>query len=172
MDSGENRRRAALWEDEQPGIRSETQWHGIPNYTVASGKPMPVTVECQDRIWQERFGFHYARYFSDPEYYLEYYLRMRLAKFKEFSDDTPVTRDIPVCFGVTHEAGIMGQKIFLDHGEEPTFSKDQYITDDYDFSSPIDMDENDFIRMAVKFHEKIKSLVGNEFNVIFPVWYR
>ena len=172
FESPENKKRLSCWQVDQPGIRAETQWHGVPNYTVADGRPMPVTVECQDKIWQEKLGLDFKRYFVDPDYYLEYYLRMRLAKFKLFPDDTPLTRDIPVCFGVTHEAGLMGQEIHLDHGEEPAFSNTPCVSDSYDFDVPIDFSDNPFLKMAVPFYERIRHLVGNEFNVIFPIWYR
>lgn len=171
-DSAENRRRLSLWDDNVCGIRAEAQWHGVPNYTTAAGNPMPVTVECLEKIWQELLGLQLAKYYTDPQYYLEYYLKMRLIKFKEFPDDTPLTRDIPVFFGVTHEAGLLGQKIYLDHGEEPAFSNKALINESSDLSKPANFVDNPFLNMAIPFYEKIKSMAGSEFHVIFPLWYR
>lgn len=70
--SSENSRRLALLERVDEGIRGENQWHGIPAYSVDSGKPMPVTVECLDKIWEDLLGLELKRFFTEPDYYLEY----------------------------------------------------------------------------------------------------
>jgi hypothetical protein len=49
-ESAENQRRLALWESRPFPIRGENQWHGVPAYDTDSGRPMPVTAECLDKI--------------------------------------------------------------------------------------------------------------------------
>src|ERR1700690_4423243 len=106
-DGTENARRLALWETGDCGLRGETQWHGVPRYTAATGRPMPVTAECLEKMWEKVLGMDIRRFYTDPDYFLEYYLSYKMLKFRRFADDTPLTREIPVCFGVTHEAGIL-----------------------------------------------------------------
>ncbi|HEB30098.1 MAG TPA: hypothetical protein ENI15_04390 [Spirochaetes bacterium] len=171
-ESEENIRRLSLWRSDECGIRGETQWHGVPNYSVESTNPMPVTTECLDTIWQNALGLDLSRYFTDPDYFLEYYLKIKLRKFKDFKDDTPLTRDIPVSFGVTHEAGILGQEIFLDHGEEPSFSRQSIVDENTEFPESINFRENEYLQMVIGFYGKVKKQVGEEFNVIFPHWFR
>lgn len=171
-ESEENGRRLSLWEDKECAIRGETQWHGVPNYTTEKGRPMPVTAECLEKVWQDVLGLELAKYYTDPKYFLEYYLKIRLKKFREFPDDTPLTRDIPVSFGVTHEAGILGQKIYLTHGEEPSFAKESIVDENTDFDKKIDFDDNEYLSMAIAFYEKVRELAGKEFNVLFPMWFR
>ena len=79
----ENKRRLSLWETGDRGLRGETQWHGCPNYTVDSGRPMPVTAECLEKMWEKVLGMDIRRFYTDPDYFLEYFLKYKLLKFQE-----------------------------------------------------------------------------------------
>jgi hypothetical protein len=173
-DSAENRRRLSLWEHPDQAIRGETQWHGIPNYNTASGRAMPVTVECLDKVWQTELGLRLDRFFTDPDYYLENYLRIRLKKYSEFPDDTPLTRDIPVHFGVTHEAGLLGQKVIIGSGDEPTFARAPLVDDHTELPGRVNLDgeQNPYLGMAIAFYRRVRERAGREFRVIFPQWFR
>lgn len=171
-DSPENRRRLSLWETTDCVLRGETQFHGIPNYTADSGKQMPVTAECLEKMWEKILGMDLTRFYTDPTYFLEYFLKYKMLKFRRFSDDTPLTRDIPVCFGVTHEAGILGQKVLFLPGEEPQFAKEPIIEETTELPCTIDFSNNAYLAMAIPYYEKVRDLAGREFHVIFPQWYR
>jgi uroporphyrinogen-III decarboxylase len=169
----ENNRRLSLWDRPEEGIRGEFQWHGIPSYTTETGRPMPVTAECLDKIWEKLLGLDLARYFTEPDYYLEHYLKIKIRKFQDFPDDTPLTMDIPLVFGVTHEAGILGQGIVLDSGEEPSFAKGSIVDENTDFPKEFDFSNNPYLNdIAIPFYERIKEQAGDGFHVIFPHWYR
>jgi hypothetical protein len=172
VDSPENRRRHSLWESTDCGIRGETQWHGIPSHTVKDGRPMPVTAECLEKMWTKVLGMDILRFYTDPAYFLEYFLRYKILKFKRFPDDTPLTPDIPVCFGVTHEAGILGQKTLFLPGEEPQFGKEPIVDETSTLPARIDFDHNPYLEMAKAYYERVKSLAGSELHVMFPHWYR
>ena len=171
-ESPENRRRLALWDGPREMIRGEVQWHGVPSYAASSGRPMPVTAECLDKIWQDDLGLRLERFYTDPHYYLEYYLKIRLRKYAEFPDDTPLTRDIPVCFGVTHEAGVLGQRAILDSGDEPTFAREVLFDESCELPRGVDLENNPYLEMMKSFYQEVKRLTGEEFRVIFPQWYR
>ena len=172
VDSAENRRRLSLWESGDCGIRGETQWHGVPASSVESGLPMPVTAECLEKMWEKVLGMDIRRFYTDPDYFLEYFLRYKILKFTRFPDDTPLTPDIPVCFGVTHEAGMLGQKVLFMPGEEPQFSKDPIVDEGSVLPKSIDFSRNEYLGMAIKYYERVKALAGSELRVIFPHWYR
>jgi uroporphyrinogen-III decarboxylase len=172
-DSAENSRRLAIWDHPENGLRGETQWHGIPRLDVAPGRPAPVTAECLERMWVEVLGMDIHRYYTDPEYFLEYYLRFKMLKFRRFADDTPLTRQIPVCFGVTHEAGMLGQKIFFLPGEEPQFGRAPVYGPEDPLPEILDFSKNEYITtIAMPYYLKVRELAGNEFETIFPQWYR
>jgi len=42
-ETSENKRRQRLWENKEPQIRGEIQWHGIPIGFANKGDIMPVT---------------------------------------------------------------------------------------------------------------------------------
>ena len=171
-DSQENKRRLSLWETDPCGIRGETQWHAVPNYTVDSKKPMPVTAECLITLWREPLGLDLKKYYTDPAYFLEKFLKIRIRKYKELPDDTPLTRDIPVSFGVTHEAGMLGQEYHFHHDQQPTFAKHSIVDTNTIFPDQIDFNSNDYLKMVIPHYERIKEIAGPEFNIIFPQWYR
>lgn len=170
--SRENKRRLSLWKRIDEGIRWENQWHGLPSDDLGPADTMPVTAECLDAIWEDILGLEQSKYFTDPECYINYYLRMRIEKFKRFPDDTPLTLDIPLVFGVTHEAGMLGQEIFFNQGEEPTFSRKSIVDENTEFPKEFNFKDNEYLQMAVSFYEKLKQLAGEEFRVMFPQWYR
>ena len=97
---------------------------------------------------------------------------MRLEKFRRFADDTPLTRDIPVCFGVTHEAGVLGEEGPVHPREEPTFAKDPIVDENTELPGSFDFDRNEYLAMVIPFWRRVKELAGPEFNVLFPEWYR
>ena len=173
FESEDNRRRLAIWERTDEGIRGEMQWHGIPSYETGAGRPMPVTAECLDKVWEELLGLELKRFFTEPDYYLEYYLKIKIRKFHEFADDTPLTMDIPVVLGVTHEAGMLGQKVILDSGHEPSFGKGSVVDETTIFPTEFDFAKNRYLNeIAIPFYSRIKALAGSGFRVIFPQWYR
>lgn len=172
-DSGENQRRLALWETTDCGLRGETQWHGVPSYTVDTGRPMPVTAECLEKVWERVLGMDLLRFYTEPDYYLEYFLRYKILKFRRLADDTPLTRAIPICFGVTNEAAMLGQGVHMLPGMEPQLASTVVVDEGTDLPRSIDFSKNDFLlTTAIPFYERMRRRVGPEFRVIFPQWYR
>jgi uroporphyrinogen-III decarboxylase len=133
---------------------------------------MPVTAECLEKMWENVLGMDIRRFYTDPDYFLEYFLRYKIFKFKAFPDDTPLTPDIPVCFGVTHEAGILGQRVLFLPGQEPQFAKEPIIDENSVLPKRIDFSKNEYLAMVLPYYERVKVLAGSELRVIFPVWYR
>ncbi|MFA5026806.1 MAG: uroporphyrinogen decarboxylase family protein [Candidatus Methylomirabilota bacterium] len=172
-DSAENRRRLSLWTTDHRGLRGETQWHGIPGYTADSGQPMPVTAECLEKMWEPILGMDLTRFYTDPDCYLEYFLRYKLLKFRRLADDTPLTREIPICFGVTNEAAMLGQRVHLLPGMEPQLASEPIVDEHTPLPPRIDFAGATYLaEMAIPFYRRIRLLAGREFRVLFPQWYR
>jgi len=172
VDTDENKRRQSLWMSGEPAIRGEIQWHGIPAGYATKGDSMPITVEEMNAIWAGILGFGFDRYYREPEYYLKYLLMMKIEKFRQLNDDTPIDRNIPIWLGIPYEAGMLGQKYFITEKEEPTFGKEPVITESFGFNTEFDFEETDYLKTAKRFYQTIKNIVGSEFNVIFPFWIR
>jgi uroporphyrinogen-III decarboxylase len=171
-ETDENKRRQMLWENIEPQIRGESQWHGIPKGFATQDDIMPVTAECLNVVWMEILDFNLDRYYKEPEYYLEYYLKMKIKKFQEFPDDTPIDLNIPIYFGVIFEAALLGQKIYFNKKEEPALANESIISETTELRDIFDFENNDFLNHVKDFYNKIKEIVGPSFNIIFPYWYR
>jgi len=170
--SDENKRRQSLWQKDEPRVRGEIQWHGIPSGNAGIGDIMPVTAETQNAIWLEVLGFTFDRYYTEPEYFLEYYLQIKIKKFLEIPDDTPIDMNIPIWFGVAFEAALLGQGVNLSPHEEPSFGKDPIVTELTRFPSSFSFENNKYLQFAKDFYIRIKGLVGSDFDVTFPYWFR
>jgi hypothetical protein len=133
---------------------------------------MPVTADCLEKMWERVLGMDIRRFYTEPDYYLEYFLKYKILKFKRFTDDTPLTRDVPVCFGVTHEAGMLGQRVIFMPGEEPQFAKEPIVEEGSVLPARIDFGSNPYLAMVIPFYRRVQLLAGREFRVIFPHWYR
>jgi len=171
-ESVENKRRLGCWSNPEQALRGEIQWHGLARGDATSGDLMPVTAECLHTVWAELIGFRMDRLFQDPDTFLENFLRMKIKKFEELPDDTPIDLNIPVWFGVILEAAILGQEYTFSPTEEPSLSRSPVIEDESDLAESFDFDANPFLSIAKRFYERIRSLVGPEFHVVFPRWFR
>jgi uroporphyrinogen-III decarboxylase len=134
---------------------------------------MPVTAECLEKMWEQILGMDLRRFYTEADYFLEFFLRYKILKFQRLADDTPLTREIPICFGVTNEAGMLGQRVHLLPGMEPQLANEPIVDENTDLPGRIDFSRNDYLTgMAIPFYERVRALAGREFRVIFPQWYR
>ncbi len=79
---------------------------------------------------------------------------------------------IPLVFGVTHEAGMLGQKVFFKHGEEPAFSRDSMVDENTLLSSTFNYSKNEYLSMVIPFYDKLRELADEDYHIVFPHWYR
>jgi hypothetical protein len=172
-DSPENMRRRSLWLEGEPPVRGETQWHGIPGGSALRGEPMPVTAECLNTLWRDLLGLRFDRYYTEPDYFLKHYLRIKILKFREFQDDTPIDRNIPLHFGIGFEAGMLGQEIHYSPDEEPWLGTAPVISETSDLTcTDFDFKKGEVLSQAVDFYDEVRRIVGEEFTVQFPQWIR
>jgi len=170
--SAENRRRVSAWANPEQALRGEIQWHGLVCGDANRGDAMPVTAECLHTVWAELLGFRMDRLFQDPDYFLENFLRMKILKFEEFPDDTPIDLNIPIWFGVVLEAALLGQDYSFHPTEEPALSRETLIHDESEMVESFDFDQNPFLAMSRSFYDRVRKLAGPEFHVVFPRWFR
>lgn len=133
---------------------------------------MPVTAECLEKMWEPLLGMDIRRFYTEPDHFLEFFLKYKILKFRRFADDTPLTREIPVCFGVTHEAGLLGQAIHYLPGMEPQLAKEPIVDENTDLPKTIQFSKNSYLQMVIPYYERVKARAGKEVRVIFPQWYR
>jgi uroporphyrinogen-III decarboxylase len=171
-DSSENKRRISLFDEESLTIHGDVQFHGIPRDSIQKDGYMPVTAECLNELWMQKFHFELDRYYTDPEYYLDIFLKIKLAKYEIFGDDTPIDRNILISFATVFEAATLGVDVSYHKEIEPSFKQSSIINDYENLATDFDFENNTMVEKAKYFYKSIKDIVGDEFNVIFPPWFR
>ena len=170
----ENIRRKSLWRNSEQAIRGDAQWHGIPKENTLSADKIPVTFDIQRPLWAKQIGFSLDRYYHDPKYYLVNYLKMKVKKFRELPDDTPIDNMIPIYLGQGFEASLFGQKINYIQDKDPWIDHSPLVRKESDVDSlqiP-DFFDTKTMGQAHLFYQEIKKIVGDCFEVIFPKWLR
>jgi len=170
----ENQRRRKLWENENLAVRGEGQWHGIPTIKSTEEDLMPVTFDIQMPFWAKLLNFKLDEFYHDPEVYLKNYLKLKIKRFYELPDDTPIDLKIPIWLGVGFEAALFGQTVHYSPDKDPWIDHKSIVDTLEDLKS---LHRPDFFKTPVmvkahSFYKEIKKSVGSEFNVIFPRWIR
>ena len=162
-----NQERKKLW-----GQTSYTDcWRGLPPEDMSYG--IPITVEPRRPMWSKILNFDIKRYFTEGGTYLEARLRMKIYKFTQFEDSTPIDRGIGVWLGCPFEPSLFGIMPVYLPGEEPWIARSPVIHDEKDLNK---MEYPDFYKsgmmpQAHKMYEEIKELADKEgFTVGFPTW--
>jgi uroporphyrinogen-III decarboxylase len=170
----ENERRRKFWENEDFAVRGETQWHGIPAKKATEGEPMPVTFDVQFPLWAKLLNFKLDEFYHNPETYLKNYLKIKIRRFYELPDDTPIDNTIPIYLAVGFEASLFGQRVHYSPDKDPWISHRPIVSnlEDLKFLKKPDFFKTKIMARVHHFYKTIKSLVGSEFNVIFPRWIR
>lgn len=158
----------------------QTLWQGelSPTYDSADffrGIPAPGMILCLAYLRHGEWGsilpgYELHRYYTDPEYYLEFYLRKYIYYFEELQDDRPIPKSIPI-FQTTLELSLFGAETRYFRERNPWISG-PVIRDPGDLDR---MDYPDFYTSGLMplvhdFYGRIQEIVGHEFHVTFPCW--
>lgn len=171
-DSSNNKNRNALFENCKDSVRGDIQWHGIPKKSANETDYMPVTAECLNELWIDKFHFTLDEFYNDPEIYLSVLLKMKIAKYELFCDDTPIDRNIPLSFATVFEACTLGADAQYHENNEPSLISSSIIDETTELPLKFNFTDNVMVEKAKAIYEKIQSIVGDEFKVVFPPWFR
>jgi len=144
------------------------------NLSRTKKKPT-VTVGVEDPIaWTIIFDFDANTYYNDPYFYVEQVLRQKLWRWENIGDDTPITSDIQASLGYYPEYTYLGMEVRFNSNGVPVIQEDHPLTRNADMSllEPVDFMNSGWMPRLLAWHEKIKEIVGDELNVVFPIWWR
>ena len=84
--SEKNQRRKAKWKYNAPIGRDQIR---LTPKTDGSWRTegAPFAADMQNQYWIQILGFDLIRYYKDPEYWLEYYLKMKMKHFEMFDEE-------------------------------------------------------------------------------------
>jgi uroporphyrinogen-III decarboxylase len=177
-ESDENKRRINIWGPEfspdmvdmySPGFISPC------SSEKRKEKRIPITADWYRMQWSKFFNFNITTYYTDPIEYLKLTLKIDIFRFKNFEDDTPLLKTIPIFLGTAYEPSLFGVPVEYSPLHEPLFtSKGAIIKTEKDLLKlkiP-DFYNDGLMPLAHKFYEEITKIAPNDYDVIFPKWGR
>lgn len=146
------------------------------NQTRANSTAKPrLNVAMEDPIaWVSLFSIDPVRYFHDPVYYLENYLRQKLWLFRNIRDDTPITTFVPAWLGHYPEYTFFGMTLGVQSHGGPLLQTDHPMTRSPDLSllQPVDFRTSGWMPRAIRWYEDLLALASDRLSVGFMTWNR
>ena len=136
---------------------------------------IPVVINPCETIFSYLFNYSLKDYYTDPEVYLEMYLRQRINQFKIFRDDACLRSEIPIWLGSYYEHSLFGIESLYSVRETPRPKFEVTIKDRKDLEkfTNIDFKKAGQVPLAVKFFEDIsKYIEGTDLKVTMPYYNR
>ena len=138
--------------------------------------PQPrITVGIENPIaWVRLFGYDPVRYFSDPHFHLEQYLRQALWCFHHLNDDTPLGTGVPCWLGHYPEYTFFGMTLGVRPHGGPELQTNHPLTRDPDLSllPPVDFRTSGWMPRMLQWHEDLVALAAGRLEVGFFAWNR
>ncbi len=170
VDTPENKKRRELWDQSSYA----DQWRGIPTNKANRSGSVPVTLGIEYSMWSKILDFDLVEFFTNPTAHLEGQLRIKIHKFQNFSDDTPIDKTIYIFLGTSFEVSLFGLRTIYKRDQDPWIDRTPI------FDSPKDIGlhpypsfrESGMMPLAHRMFERITGLIRDDFSVIFPTWMR
>lgn len=162
-DSPRNKELEMLWRPQPDVVRDA--WRGTPHaMDFEEFKGIPITVEPEKPMWVKILNFDVNEFCKNPEIYLEFSLKIALYKYREFKDDTPLSKSVDIWLGSAFETRDMfGVPVEFLPGRSPWIGRDPVIRREEDLEAlhyP-DFYESGQMPLAHEFYDKIRKLVEN-----------
>ena len=165
----ENERRSKLWRSQID--TAEAYWHGSPRKELDC---VPFTIEPEHEMWAKIFRFGLDDYYTQGLTYLVADLNMKIYRFENFLDGTPIGKDISLWMGAGFEASLFGMKQVYTKDKDPWIGRqpllknksylDKLVVPDF-YNAPA------MLRVH-QMYEDIKKSLEDDFSVIMPEWCR
>ena len=171
--SEKNQLRKAKWQRLPPTGRD--QWRATPK-TDGSWREgnIPLVIDLQNSIWAKLLDFSLKDYYTHPEVFLEYYLRIMIERFKMFDDDVFLSKTISIWGGAAYEGSMFGMKYEMFDAQDPWLDHTILIngSDDLERISFPDFHASGLMPDMLRVYEGVSEMLGEEFDVFFPEWIR
>lgn len=157
--SPRNQRCRRLWAETRSIILDK--WRGCPRSIVEIGKA-PVCIWLSSQFFGEILGTDFARYYREPLYFLEHWLRAKLFHFNAFDDDNYYDNFIPVWLGEGFEATLWGMTMCYAPARDPWIDRRQPVIEpggDPRELPPFRFGSDGLMPLARRFHEDLLAIV-------------
>jgi uroporphyrinogen-III decarboxylase len=156
------------------GLRTRDKWRGVPK-PVQSTSETPIVVNLEQSLLSDIFHYSVRDYFTDPQIYLEYYLKAQIFRFEQIQDDVPILLHVPAFRNIVFESALFGSPAIYADDRDPWIAREPVITDLTRVDElPIpDFETAPGMPLARQAYEFILEQVeGRPFSVSFVEWIR
>ncbi len=156
-------------------------WHAADGWNrdmlrcnpISSDGKVPFTIALDNSMIGALLNFDLRDYYQDAYTHLEKQLLYRDYNFVHFRDDTPITDELFIWWGVVSELSLFGPKIKWFSNREG-WIENYIVQDEEDLEC---MELPDFFKsgimpMAHEFYEYFQEMAGGRMRVMFPMWNR
>jgi hypothetical protein len=175
--SQENKKRLNKWipQEDPWWDLARDQLHCSPRPISELHGQVPMTVYMLNSVWSHKLRFSLERFYKDPEEYLKEYLRIKIEKFK-IPDDTPIDNRIRIWFGAVLGASLFEVPIkYYEHADPILMLANNTLIEEpgqlNNLKRP-NFYQSGLMPKAIEFYEKISEMVGKDFKVLFPLFFR
>lgn len=174
-ESSENKRRKEMWGPEfspdeyEPGLIAP-----FPAHKRKEKRPS-ITADWDRLQWSKLLHFDIKEYYTDPLAYLKWTLSIDVYRFKNFPDDTPFVKTVPIFLGVAFESSLFGVPVVYSSTREPLFTSEGSVIKTKGDLAKLEIPDffkNGLMPLTHKFYDEINKLIPKDFSVIFPKWGR
>lgn len=174
LNSTRNRRLKSYWIEKPNSFGGNMQRGDEPKKYKETGS-IPIIVNPVEAIYAHLFNYSLKDYYSNPDLYLEMFLKQRITQFTIFMDDSPLRKEIPISMGTYYEMSIFGAETIFNDTQAPMAKFNLVIKDENDLEKfeNINFDKAGLVPLAIKFYDTISNyLEGTELKVAFPSFNR
>ena len=140
------------------------RWRGIPKKTNELEGKIPFVYWIGEDFWRAMFNIDFERLYTEPLYYLENWLKIKLFYFKNFDDCNCYENFIPIWLGTGFEASLFGSKRKYSKNQEPVLDPNYILIKDYkdlDKLREPSFYDNEHMKIAIKFYKDISRVVND-----------
>lgn len=151
------------------------KFRGVPKDLNEIDNKIPFVFWLSIDFWRDLFCINIERFYKDPLYYLENWLKVKIFYFKNFNDCNCFENFIPIWLGEGFDATFFGCKLNYKENSEPAIDKNYILIND-----PKDLDKLKIpnfsnskpMNLAVKFYNDISNIVNDYgIDVGFYDWH-
>ena len=156
--SARNRQGSEVWAATRSIVLDK--WRGCPRPIAETGRA-PVCVWLGSQFLVEMLGTDLSRYYREPMYFLEHWLKTKLLHFERFADDNYYDDFIPVWLGEGFEATLWGMKMCYDPAKDPWIDRRPVIASEADIHrlSRPDFAARGLMPLAKRFYQDLLAAV-------------
>ncbi|MBD3306766.1 hypothetical protein GF339_10105 [candidate division KSB3 bacterium] len=151
------------------------KFRGVPKPLTETGGKIPFVYWLSLDLWRDLLQLDIERYYTDPLYYLEHWLRMRIFYVEHFEDCNCCEKFIPIWLGEGFEAALFGCQRVYSSAHEPAIDRSYKVLETPENLTRLKLPEfSDHPQMdlARKFYREIKNVVDEYgIEVGFVDWH-